>query len=169
MKPFSLKSNRLSVAALFAACGLATVIGSYSLADTSTSAVPAAQGEMQLPPGWTAEDMQAMMAAGTPGKMHERLAQDVGTWRCKTTMWMAPDTEPMTSDGTTTITPLLDGRFTQFVMDGEMPGIGPYHGFGIYGYDNVSEQFVSTWIYNHGTGMMNGVGALSDDGKTLTW
>ena len=45
---------------------------------------------MQLPPGWTAEDMQAMMAAGTPGKMHEHLAKDVGMWQGKTTMWMAP-------------------------------------------------------------------------------
>ena len=50
-----------------------------------------------------------------------------------------------------------------------MPGMGPYSGLGIYGYDNVSEQFVSTWIDNHGTGMMNGTGQLSDDGKTLTW
>ncbi len=164
-----MRKNSLFIAALLAACGLATVIGSYSLADTSTNVAPAAQGEMQLPPGWTAEDMQAMMAAGTPGKMHERLAQDIGTWRCKTTMWMAPDTEPMTSEGTSTVTPLLGGRFTECEMKGEMPGMGPYDGLGIYGFDNVSQQFVCTWIDNHGTGMMNGVGELSADGKTINW
>jgi hypothetical protein len=54
-------------------------------------------------------------------------------------------------------------------MVGEMPGMGPYHGFAIFGFDNVSQEFVSTWIDNHGTGMANGVGELSSDGKTLTW
>ena len=36
-------------------------------------------------------------------------------------------------------------------------------------YDNVSKEFVSSWIDNHSTGIMNGKGELSADGKTLTW
>jgi hypothetical protein len=164
-----MSKNRLFVAALFAVFAAATLNGIVATADTATGPQSAGEGQMQLPPGWTAEDMQAMQAAGTPGKMHEHLAQDIGTWKCKTSMWMTPGTEPMTSEGTSTVTPLLDGRFIQVAMDGEMPGMGPYNGLGIYGYDNVSEQFVSTWIDNHGTGMMNGTGQLSEDGKTLTW
>jgi len=161
--------NRLFVAALFAAFGVGTLIAAVAIADSWDHTQPTVPGEMQLPPGWTAEDMQAVIAAGTPGKMHEHLAQDIGTWRCKSKTWMAPDTEPITSEGTSTVKPLMDGRFTQVEMNGEMPGMGPYNGLCIYGYDNVSQQFVSTWIDNHGTGMMNGVGELSEDGKTITW
>jgi hypothetical protein len=49
-----------------------------------------------------------------------------------------------------------------------MPGMGPYNGFGLFGYDNVSQKFVSTWIDSCGTGMAHGEGELSPDGKTLT-
>ncbi|QEG33530.1 DUF1579 domain-containing protein [Bythopirellula goksoeyrii] len=146
------------------------ILGSaLAVAATSTDASSSDQAQMQLPPGWTMEDMQAVMEAGTPGKMHERLAKDVGTWDCETTMWMVPDSEPMKSSGTATYTALMDGRFVKCEMDGEMPGMGPYHGLGIAGYDNVSKEFVSNWLDNHGTGIMNGTGELSSDGKTLTW
>jgi hypothetical protein len=130
---------------------------------------PAAQSEIKLPPGWTAADMQACIAAGTPGANHERLTKDAGTWLGKNTMWMGPGTEAVKSDSTTTITPMLDGRFVKLEMAGEMPGMGPYLGFAISGYDNVSKKFVSTWIDNHGTGLATGEGELSKDGKTLTW
>jgi hypothetical protein len=54
-------------------------------------------------------------------------------------------------------------------MQGEMPGMGEFTGIGIYGFDNVSQKFVSVWFDNHSTGIMNGTGELSDDGKTITW
>ena len=51
-----------------------------------------------------------------------------------------------------------------------MPGgMGRFNGFGLYGFDDVSQNFVSTWIDSMGTGMMTGTGELSADGKTLTW
>ena len=129
----------------------------------------APRDEVKLPPGWTEADMQACMLAGTPGEMHAHLAEAAGTWEGKTSMWMAPGTEPMTSECTSTIKVAMDGRFTQCEMKGEMPGMGPYQGFGIYGFDNVAQKFVSVWIDNHGTGVMNGVGELSADRKTTTW
>ena len=110
-----------------------------------------------------------MLQAGTPGKMHERLAKDIGTWDCETTMWMAPNTEPMKSKSTATYTPLMDGRFVMCEFKGDMPGMGPYHGQGIYGYDNVAGEFVCSWFDNYSTAIMDGVGKLSSDGKTLTW
>jgi hypothetical protein len=124
---------------------------------------------MKLPPGWTEEDMQACILAGTPGEMHERLANDVGEWHGSVTMWMGPGGEPMTSECTTTVTPMMDGRYTKVEWEGDMPGMGPNHGFGIYGFDNVSQKFVSIWIDNHSTGIMRGDGNLSPDGKTLSW
>jgi hypothetical protein len=167
-EPMNVK--RLFAPALVVAVGLATVVGSLAIADSSSSdAQSAGQPEMQLPPGWTAEDMQACMLAATPGEMHKYLASDVGVWHGNTTMWMAPDTEPMTSECTFTVTPMMDGRYTKCEISGEMPGMGPYDGFGITGFDNVAQQFVSTWVDNHSTGIMFGTGKLSSDGKSMSW
>jgi hypothetical protein len=156
----------------FAAAWIAVVgliAGAIAIAQDSKRSESKEAAEPKLPPGWTQEDLQAMMTAGAPGKMHEHLAKDVGVWHGKSTMWMAPDTEPLKSEIVSTIKPILDGRFTHCEIKGEIPGMGPYHAFGIYGYDNVSKEFVSTWIDNHGTGIMNGTGELSRDGKTMTW
>jgi hypothetical protein len=122
-----------------------------------------------LPPGWTQQDMQACMEAGTPGEMHKFLASGVGHWRGQDTMWMGPDSEPMKSQSDAKVTSIMDGRFTKIETTSTMPGMGKFQGFGIYGYDNVSQKFVSTWIDNMGTGMMQGTGELSPDHKTLTW
>jgi hypothetical protein len=164
-----MKVSKLFVAVFAAAVGAAAAVASLAIAESSKEAPAAGQAEMKLPPGWTMEDMQAYMRAATPGKMQERLAKDAGVWLCKNTMWTAPDTEPITSEGKSTVTPIMDGRYTKCEMEGEMPGMGPYHGFAIYGYDNIAKQFVCTWIDNMSTGFANGVGELSDDGKTLTW
>jgi hypothetical protein len=134
------------------------------------SAQPGHAGDKpQLPPGMTEEQMKACMEAGTPGENHQFLAKAAGTWEGKTKMWMAPGTEPQTSTCTATITPVFDGRFVKVEVAGEMPGMGPFNGFGINGYDNVGKTFQSAWIDNCGTGMMTGKGELSSDKKTLTW
>ena len=174
--------SRLFAAACVAAVGL--MIGTLAIAEpakdandaqtakdskSAKSAKPADQAEIKLPPGWTEADMQACMLAGMPGKMHEHLAKDAGVWNGKTQMWMVPGSEPMTSECTSTVAPIMDGRYIKAEMAGEMPGMGKYNGFGIYGFDNVSQKFVSTWIDNQSTGVMNGIGELSPDGKTMTW
>lgn len=157
----------LMAALCVVAAGMGGLAGSIAIAQQSQD--KPGQPQMQLPPGWTEADMQACMAAGTPGKQHEYLAKAAGTWQGKCTMWMAPETEPSMSECTTTITPIMDGRFTRCEVKGEMPGMGPFNGLGISGYDNVEGRFVSSWIDNCGTGIMQGRGELSPDGKVLTW
>ncbi len=165
-----MSSRKLIVPTLVAVGGLAVVVGSIAIAEPAKEGAKAAdQPEMKLPPGWTEDDMKACMIAGTPGEMHEHLAKGVGVWHTETTMWMAPNTDPMTSEGKFTAKSIMDGRYTQVEMSGEMPGMGPYSGLGVYGFDNVSKEFVSSWIDNQGTGIANGKGELSADGKTLTW
>ena len=154
--------------------GVTAVIGSVALAqeskDKKPGTPPAGEQQPPLPPGWTPEDMQACMAAGTPGKQHEQLAKSVGTWTGKTQMWMGPTaTEPLRGDCAQTITSVMDGRYITGEMTGELPGMGPFKGFGITGFDNVSQKFVGSWIDNHSSGIMQGVGEISSDGKTLTW
>lgn len=164
-----MKRNLVAIA-LVAACALGFAAATHSRADSAaTTQQPSASGEMQLPPGWTMEDMQAMMVAGAPGEMHERLRQDIGDWRSKSQMWMQPGAEPLVCEGTATVKPLMGGRFVQVEMKGEMPGMGQFSGVGIYGYDNVKQKFVSCWFDDHSTGIMNGTGEISEDGKTITW
>jgi len=41
--------------------------------------------DFKLPKGWTMEDMQACVLAGTPGEMHKLLAKDIGECRASIT------------------------------------------------------------------------------------
>jgi len=155
----------LFAAASFTALALAGLTGAIAFAKDDKKD----KKEVKLPPGWTEADMEACSKAAAPGKMHEHLARDAGVWEGKNTMWMGAGAEPTTTECKSTLTAILDGRFVRCEMAGEMPGMGPYHGLSINGYDNVSQEFVSTWIDNCGTGMALGKGQLSPDGKTLTW
>lgn len=130
---------------------------------------PKSQPEMKLPPGWTEEDMKACMMAAVPGEMHQFLAKGVGVWRGKMTMWDYPGAVPSKSDSIATVTSIMEGHYTLMEATSDMPGMGPFKGLCIFGFDNVSQKFVSTWIDNFGTGMMNGTGELSADRKVLTW
>jgi len=168
--------TRLTLTAFVAIIGLTA--GLIALADPPKDAKPknakpaanaAAPTEPKLPPGWTKADLEAFVAAATPGKMHERLKEDVGVWHGKNTMWMAPGADPIECESTSTVTPLFEGRFTRCEIKGEMPGMGPYDGLMISGYDNITQKFVSTWVDNMSTSIASGEGELSKDGKTLTW
>ena len=147
---------------------LVALVPALALAQNTKGAQAPAVPEIKLPPGWTLADMQACMQAATPGKMHEHLVQGVGEWKGKHTMWLAPGAPPLTSECTCTETPLMDGRYVKVEMKGEIPGMGPYTGLGIMGFDNVSQEFVATWLDNHSTGLMTATGKLSPNGKTLT-
>lgn len=167
--------NRRISLALVGIAAVATTIAIAQPAkdtkDTKATKPAAVQpaDQHQLPPGWTAEDMKAMEVAATPGKQHAHLAEALGTWTAKCSMWPAPGAEPMKSESTATITSVMDGKFTKCEWSGEMPGMGPFQGFGLYGFDNAGQKFQSVWIDNMGTGMMIGTGELSSDGKTMTW
>lgn len=160
-----------SLFAVVAAAGLGFFAGALTLVPAKAVSIdpPPAEVEIDLPPGWTMEDIVAYVNAGTPGPMHAHLREGVGTWDARVTMWKAPDSEPIVSSGRVNTTAIMGGRFTQVDMLGEMPGMGPYRGMGIYGYNNVSQQFEAIWIDDHSTNMMRGTGQLARDGKTLTW
>lgn len=156
--------------ALAAAAVLAVIVTPFALADPADDAKTSAPPEFKLPPGWTQEDLQACIIAGTPGKEHEQLIKrNVGEWQGKTMMWMTSDSEPMEGECTFTVKPIMDGRYVMCQMEGEMPGMGPYSGAGVYGYDNLRQQYVASWIDNHSTGILNGVGEIASDGRQMTW
>ena len=116
-------------------------------------------------------DPQAMMEAykklATPGEPHKLFASLAGSWTTKTKEWMEPDKLPMESTGLAEMKMLLEGRFLQQELTGNMMG-QPYSGVGITAYDNLRKRYVSTWIDNMGTGIFTMEGTASADGKTIT-
>lgn len=155
--------------------GLAGLVASVAVAQPAKDSKPVHKApagqpakDMQLPPGMTPEMAAACEAAATPGPQHEILAKGVGVWSGKSTMWMTPGADPVKSDCTSTVTSIMDGKFTRCEMVGDMMGM-PFSGLGLYGYDNVAQTYQSSWVSNCGTSMMTGTGEASSDGKTITW
>jgi len=123
------------------------------------------------PPKMTAEQkamMDKMAKAATPGSQHAMLAKMAGDWTCSVKYQMDPSQPWQESQSTATITTLMDGRYIQEVSTGQMMG-GVFNGMGVYGFDNVSGKFVSTWIDNMGTGIMTSVGTADPSGKVINW
>ena len=121
------------------------------------------------PPAMSAEQqamMEKMTKAATPGPQHEMLKKLAGDWNAKVRFQMDPSQPWQESQSTSTVTTLMDGRYSQEVTSGNMMG-QPFSGMGITGYDNVLGKFVSTWIDNMGTGIMTSQGTMS--GKVITW
>ncbi len=103
-------------------------------------------------------DMKAMMAYATPGDIHKMMARSAGTWTAALTMWMAPNTPPVTSTGESKNEMILGGRYLKATNTSNFMGM-PFEGISITGYDNAKKIFINSWIDNMGTGMMTLTGA----------
>jgi len=116
-------------------------------------------------------DPQAMMEVYTklaaPGEQHKQLASLAGSWTTKTKEWMEPNKPPVESTGSAEMKILLDGRFLQQELTGQMMG-QPFSGIEITAYDNVLKRYVTSWMSTMGTGIFMMEGTASTDGKTIT-
>lgn len=116
-------------------------------------------------------DPQAMMAVYTklaaPGEQHKQLASLAGSWTTKTKEWMEPNKPPVESTGSAEMKMLLDGRFLQQELTGQMMG-QPFSGIEITAYDNLLKRYVTSWMSTMGTGIFTMEGTASTDGKTIT-
>lgn len=134
--------------------------------DTATTAA-AAPAEEAAPPMDSAAMMKAWMDYMTPGDQHSWLAKSEGNWKGEVTMWEDPSKPPTTSTMTSTNKMIMGGRYLQGVAKGNMNG-QPFEGTATMGYDNAKKKFVSTWIDNMGTGVMQTSGTYDEASKTLT-
>jgi len=117
-------------------------------------------------------DMEAMMKkwaeAATPGEAHKKLNDMVGRWKTTSRIWMnGPDAPPAETQGTSEVKWILDGRFLQQEIKGELMG-KPYNGIGFTGYDNMNKKYTSVWIDNTSTAMFTADGTLDRTGRVLT-
>ena len=138
------------------------------LAHTSVSQEKKEQAPGGAIPGMTAEEMAAMVKAGTPGKEHEMLAKCAGTFDAEVITKMSPEAPEMKSKGKEKSEMVLDGRYLKTDFTGDMGGM-QYAGTGLAGYDNVKKKWVSTWADSMSTGIMLSEGTADASGKTITY
>jgi hypothetical protein len=123
-----------------------------------------------------AEMMKQMMEMAKLNENHKLLADLVGSWSYTVKM-MAPGEPSSTSTGSLTRKPVMNGRFFLGEYSGsmKMPGADgkmkdfTFKGMSVEGYDNVKQKFVSSWVDNMGTGIMNSEGSYDPATKTFTY
>jgi len=109
---------------------------------------------------------KAWIDYATPGAMHAMLAKSDGSWNGENTMWMEEGGKPMKSTSEANNKMVFDGRYQVSEHKGDFMGM-PFEGMSITGYDNSKKKFVSTWIDNMGTGIMNLEGTWNASTKSI--
>ena len=111
--------------------------------------------------------MKAWMEFATPSDGHKRLASLAGTWSTKSRFWVTPGAPPQENAGAAQIEWVLGGRYLQQTFTGEYMG-KPFHGIGYWAYDNIKKKYLSAWMDDLGTSIMQMTGSMDKAGKTLT-
>ncbi len=155
-------SHRLMLCGVACAAALLILPIAGTSQDKAKKETPATQGA----------DMEAMMKkwmeAATPAEAHKKLNDMVGSWKTSSRIWAnGLDAPPTETQGTWEVKWVLDGRFLQQEMKGEMMG-KPFSGIGFLGYDNMNKKYVSFWIDNTSTAMFTADGTFDQAGKVLT-
>lgn len=123
-----------------------------------------------------AEMMKQMMEMAKLNENHKLLADLAGSWTYTVKM-MEPGEPASTSTGNLTRKPVMNGRFFLGEYSGsmKMPGADgkmkdfTFKGMSIEGYDNVKQKFVSSWVDNMGTGILNSEGTYDPSTKTFSY
>ena len=138
----------------------ATILVSAGLLaqDTKPSPPPAEQIEKMMEQAW--------MRYMTPGEEHAQLAKRAGQWNFHGKMWHYPGLPAEEFDGTSSIKSVMGGRYLFEEAESEFQG-KEFQGFGIGGFDNLTHEYVGTWIDNMGTGITRFRGTASADGKVI--
>jgi len=113
-------------------------------------------------------EMEAYMKAGTPGAPHQALASSAGNYDLTIKSWPGPGAPPVEEKGTATRTMALGGRVLVEETSSTMMGM-PYTGRGMFGYDNVTGKYWSTWNDSMSTGIMLSEGTCDAQVKNCTF
>jgi hypothetical protein len=131
------------------------------------TAAKAASAETAPPTMDSAAMMKAWMDFATPGPMHAWMAKTNGTWEAEVDQWMAPGAPPVKAKAVNVQTSAIGGRYVLGKYTSTMMG-GPFEGMSTMAYDNVKKTFISTWIDNMGTGIVQMSGGYDEASKTLS-
>jgi hypothetical protein len=114
----------------------------------------------------SATAMKNWMEYMTPGKAHEMLSKADGEWIGEMTMWMAPGAPPTKTLTTATNKMIMGGRYQLSTFKGDFDGM-PFEGQSTVAFDNAQQVFISSWIDNMGTGIMNMEGKWDEATKSI--
>jgi len=158
----------------------ATLAAAPAFAQTTASS-PGAAPATAAAAAPSADDMAKMMAQmmemGKVGENHKIIAGMAGDWTYTLKMWMDPSGKPQESKGTATRKAIMGGRYYLAEHKGKFQMPGPdgkmmdmdFTGMAIEGYDNAKKKFVSSWIDNMSTMIMNAEGTYDASSKTFTY
>lgn len=128
--------------------GLAVLILAVA---TTVPALAQDSGEMD-------QAMAQMMAAwevyAEVGAAHESLHEREGAWDATVKFWYAPDTPPEVSQASSTVEPIMGGRYMLERFSSTMPDGAAFEGMGLVGYDNLRNRFVAMWIDSMSSGIL---------------
>ena len=110
--------------------------------------------------------MKAWMTFMTPSEHHKMMAKWDGKWNEDITMWMAPGAPPTKSTAQCENRMILNGLYQESRHTGNFDGM-PFEGISTTGYDNARKVFVSSWIDNMGSGMMQMEGTWDATAKAM--
>jgi hypothetical protein len=114
------------------------------------------------------EVMKKVEEAGRPGPAHRAMQPLVGSWEVNARCFNGPGGTPMESQGTSTVRWIMGERFLQEEFKGEFMGKS-FQGLGLFGYDNVKQKYVSTWLDDMTTTIFVSEGTADADGKVFTF
>lgn len=102
----------------------------------------------------------------TVGDVHKMMASWDGTWNAEMTM-TTPDGQSHKAQGKQVNKTIMNGLYQISTYTSNLMGM-PFEGRGTFGYDNHKKVFVSSWIDNMASGIMNGEGPWDAATKTIT-
>lgn len=103
-----------------------------------------------------------------PTKAHgELISAMIGRWTTTTKFWATPGTEPTVTNGASTMTATLGGRFVKQEFATRM-GSNEFKGTSYFGFNTANQQLESFWVDNLSTGMLMSTGQRQSDGS-IVW
>ncbi|MBI5648663.1 MAG: DUF1579 domain-containing protein [Ignavibacteriae bacterium] len=115
------------------------------------------------------EMMKRWQVFMTPADAHARLMKMAGTWNVENKIWMGgPGSEAQTSTGTAVYSEYLGGRYLKQEMNATMMQM-PYHGFGVFGYDNFKKKYTGFWIDDMSTAISVMEGSYDEKSRSIVF
>jgi len=161
----------------FAACVAASVViscnnektaGETNDPATDSTATVKTSADKNWVPIDSAAEMRVWTEIATPGRSHEVLAQSNGKWNGEATLWMSDGGESFKTKTSTENRMVMGGRYQVSNNKGDFMGM-PFEGMSLTGYHNFKKKFVSSWIDNMGTGVLNMEGTYDSTSKAITF
>jgi hypothetical protein len=104
-----------------------------------------------------------------PGKPHELLARDAGTWDCDVKMFLGGPGAPASEFKGVEINKLVSGGlYLQSSFEFSMGDRGKFEGHSLMGYNPRTKRYVGTWVDNFTSVPSEINGEYDEKSKTLT-